>query len=140
MEIERLEVPFVFEFADPQIYARALASTGPAFEAIQAVGERSFLELAEASAQQRMREGLPLRAPIALVGYVAVKNPVGAILKRPKSSAGVVASSRVGFLAAPPQTPEAQRLFDDDLDGVGYVMNVTSRGPTFPPRSTSFPT
>ena len=72
-EIERLDVPFVFEFSDPQTYARALASTGPAFEAIQAVGERSFLEFAEASAQQQMREGLPLRAPIALVGYLAVK-------------------------------------------------------------------
>ena len=30
-----------------------------------------------------------------------------------------------GFLAAPRHTPEAQRLFDDDLEGVGYVTNVS---------------
>ncbi len=123
-DIERLEVSFVFEFADPQIYARALASTGPAFEAIQAVGERSFLESAEASAQQQVREGLPLRAPIALVGYVAQK-PGRSDSQGPKSSAGLPAPSRVGFLAAPPQTPEAQRLFESDLEGVGYIMNVS---------------
>ena len=40
---ERVEVPFVWEFADPEAYARALASTGPAYEAIQAVGEEAFL-------------------------------------------------------------------------------------------------
>ena len=39
-------MPFVFEFADPEVYARALASTGPAFEAIQAVGEEAFLDSA----------------------------------------------------------------------------------------------
>jgi SAM-dependent methyltransferase/alkylhydroperoxidase family enzyme len=122
-EIERLEVPFVFEFADPPTYARVLASTGPAFEAIQAVGERSFLESAEAFARQQMREGLPLRAPIALVGYLAVKptpsNP------RKDGGSATVAPSSVGFLAAPPQTPETRRLFDADLHGSGYVMNVT---------------
>jgi SAM-dependent methyltransferase/alkylhydroperoxidase family enzyme len=124
VEIERLDVPFVFEFSDPQTYARVLASTGPAFEAIEAVGERSFLEFAEASAQQRMREGLPLRAPIALVGYLAVK-PVPSNPRRGRSSAGVVASARVGFLAEPPETPETRRLFADDLDGLGYVMNAS---------------
>jgi len=30
-----------------------------------------------------------------------------------------------GFLAAAPVTPEAQRLFDEDLEGTGYVMNVS---------------
>ena len=44
-DVERIDVPFVFEFADPEAYARALASTGPAFEAIQAVGEESFLDV-----------------------------------------------------------------------------------------------
>jgi len=34
--------PFACEFADPQLYARALAATGPAFEAIQNVGEAAF--------------------------------------------------------------------------------------------------
>jgi len=30
-----------------------------------------------------------------------------------------------GFLAAPSPTPEGQRLFDNDVDGVGYVQNVS---------------
>jgi SAM-dependent methyltransferase len=42
-EIERFDVPFVWEFADPETYARALASSGPAFEAIQNVGEAEFV-------------------------------------------------------------------------------------------------
>ena len=42
VDIERVEVPFAWEFADPELYARALASTGPAFEAIQNVGEAEF--------------------------------------------------------------------------------------------------
>jgi hypothetical protein len=29
VDIERIDVPFVAEFADPQIFARAMASTGP---------------------------------------------------------------------------------------------------------------
>mgnify|MGYP000019276413 CR=1 FL=1 len=33
------EIPFVFEFADPETFARGLASTGPAYEAIQSIGE-----------------------------------------------------------------------------------------------------
>jgi hypothetical protein len=37
VDIERIDVPFVAEFADPQIFARAMASTGPGYEAIQNV-------------------------------------------------------------------------------------------------------
>src|SRR6266581_9775203 len=29
LDVERLDVPFAWEFADPQLYARALAATGP---------------------------------------------------------------------------------------------------------------
>jgi SAM-dependent methyltransferase len=80
-DIERIEVPFVFEFSDPDTFARAIASTGPAFEAIQAVGEQAFLESAAQAARQRTRDGLPLRASVAVVGYMAVKparvDPVG---------------------------------------------------------------
>jgi SAM-dependent methyltransferase len=71
--IERIDIPFVWEFADPAAYARALASTGPAYEAIQAVGEDAFTQYATDLARERVREGLPLRAPIAVVGYVARK-------------------------------------------------------------------
>jgi cytochrome P450/alkylhydroperoxidase family enzyme len=31
----------------------------------------------------------------------------------------------VGFLSAPAHTPAAQRLFDEDLKGLGYVMNTS---------------
>ena len=33
--------------------------------------------------------------------------------------------SDAGFLAAPAPTPEGQRLFDDDVAGVGHVTNVS---------------
>jgi SAM-dependent methyltransferase len=41
-DIERVAVPFTWEFADPELYARALSATGPAYEAIQNVGEAQF--------------------------------------------------------------------------------------------------
>jgi SAM-dependent methyltransferase len=73
VDIERVDVPFAWEFADPEIFARALASTGPAFEAILNVGEAAFMEAAVVMARERVRDGLPLRAPIAVVGYIARK-------------------------------------------------------------------
>ena len=71
VDIERIDVPFVAEFADPQIFARAMASTGPGYEAIQNVGEAAFAEAATNEAITHVRDGLPLRAEIALVGYLA---------------------------------------------------------------------
>jgi SAM-dependent methyltransferase len=76
-DIERLDVPFALEFADPQLYARALAATGPAYEAIQNVGETEFHRAAAELAEGQLREGLPLRAEIKVVGYLARK-PEGA--------------------------------------------------------------
>jgi SAM-dependent methyltransferase len=76
LDIERTEVPFAWEFADPQIYARALAATGPAYEAIQNVGEAEFHRAAVEQAQGQLRSGLPLRAEIKVVGYLA-RNPEG---------------------------------------------------------------
>ena len=123
-DVERIDVPFVFEFADPEAYARALASTGPAFEAIQAVGEKSFLESAVELGRQHIRKGLPLRAPIALVGYIAAKPS----RRTPRSSDSTAPAEHVptGFLSAPRHTPEAQRLYDEDLKGVGYKTNVVA--------------
>jgi hypothetical protein len=71
VDIERIDVPFVAEFADPQFFARAMASTGPGYEAIQNVGEVAFEEAATNEAIAHIRDGLPLRAEIALVGYLA---------------------------------------------------------------------
>jgi len=77
LDVERLDVPFAWEFADPELYARALASTGPAYEAIQNVGEAEFHRAAVEQAEEQLRDGLPLRAEIKVVGYLARK-PEGA--------------------------------------------------------------
>jgi SAM-dependent methyltransferase len=77
VDIERLDVPFAWEFADPELYARALASMGPAYEAIQNVGEAEFHRAAVEQAEGQLRDGLPLRAEIKVVGYLARK-PEGA--------------------------------------------------------------
>jgi SAM-dependent methyltransferase len=76
-DIERLDVPFAWEFADPDLYARALAATGPAYEAIQNTGETEFYRAAVEQAERQLRDGLPLRAQINVVGYLARK-PEGA--------------------------------------------------------------
>ena len=108
---ERVEVPSRWEFADPDAYARALASTGPAYEAIQTVGEEAFAAYAEELARERVRAGLPLRAEIAVVGYLA-RTPVAATPVR-------------SFLREPEPTPEVRRLYDGDVDDLGYVMNAS---------------
>jgi hypothetical protein len=72
-----MKVPFALEFADPELYARALSATGPGYEAIQNVGEAEFHRAAAEEARGRLRDGLPLRAEIDVVGYLARK-PEGA--------------------------------------------------------------
>ncbi|MGA9277838.1 class I SAM-dependent methyltransferase [Ilumatobacter sp.] len=70
---ERFEVPFVFEFPDPETYARGLAATGPAYEAIQSIGEDEFIARATELATGQVREGRALRGQIQLFGYVGTK-------------------------------------------------------------------
>ena len=70
---ERFEVPFIFEYPDPETYARGFAATGPAYEAIQDIGEEEFLARAVDLARTQVREGRPLRARIQLFGYVGTK-------------------------------------------------------------------
>jgi SAM-dependent methyltransferase len=81
-DIQRVDVPFAWEFADPEIYARALAASGPAYEAIQNVGEAEFQRAAVELANEHLREGLPLRAEIKVVAYLARK-PEGAPARHP---------------------------------------------------------
>jgi len=76
-DVARVAVPFVWEFADPDLYARALAASGPAYEAIQNVGEAEFRHAALRLAQGQQRNGLPLRAEINVVGYLARKPEQG---------------------------------------------------------------
>jgi uncharacterized peroxidase-related enzyme len=122
-DVERLDIPFVLEFADPDHYVRALASMGPAFEAMEAVGEEAFVRAAETLGRERVRAGLPLRAAVAVVGYIARKpsrrEPVD------RSSSIQRNNPRAGFLSGPSPTPEAQRLFDHDVADDGYVTNVS---------------
>lgn len=115
VDVDRVDIPFAWEFSDPQTFARALSSTGPAYEAIQDVGEDAFLAAAVEAAEQRVREGLPLRAEIAVVGYVARRPPT--------EHPGV--TSAAGFVAEPDATEDVQRLYDDDLNQLGFVMNAS---------------
>jgi SAM-dependent methyltransferase len=71
VDVERMVVPFAWEFPDPESYARALASTGPAYEAIQAVGEEEFVRVAAETARAHVVDGLPLRGEVDVVGYLA---------------------------------------------------------------------
>jgi SAM-dependent methyltransferase len=72
-DIERIDVPFAWEFADPEMYARTLASTGPAYEAIQNVGNDAFAQEATELARSQVRDGLALRASLNVVGFIARK-------------------------------------------------------------------
>ena len=122
VDIERHEIPFVWEFADPEAYARAIASVGPAYEAIENVGEEEFIRSAIALARQRVRDGLPLRAPIAAVGYVARK-PSTVTARRCRDLAGdVVPRRRAAFArrsAALRRRHEGPRLRDERLQALG---------------------
>lgn len=118
VDVRRIEIPFAWEFPDPETYARTLLATGPAYEAIQAVGEERVHEYAVAVAAERVRDGLPLRAEILVAGYAARKPPAE--------------SPPHGFLEEPRIGEHARRLFDDDRSTLGYVMNVSrlwARGP-----------
>ena len=115
IEIERFDVPFAWEFADPETYARALASTGPAYEAIQNVGEKAFLENA-----------IELRARRdAGRAYLASADQPRGIHGLQAPAIEEITMSTIGFLGLPSITSEAQALFDEDVAEDGYVMNVT---------------
>jgi SAM-dependent methyltransferase/alkylhydroperoxidase family enzyme len=131
-DVERIDLPFVFEFADPETYARAIASTGPAFEAIQTVGEEAFRAAAVELASQHVRDGLPLRAYVALVGYLATK-PDGPRRRGRNRVDAVLDDAPASFLVEPPADAAAQRLFDNDLEGIGYITNASRLWAQLPP-------
>jgi SAM-dependent methyltransferase len=70
---ERFVVPFAIEYPDPETYARGIASTGPAYEAMQNVGEDAFLARAADLAREHVVDGVPLRGEIELFGYIGLK-------------------------------------------------------------------
>lgn len=67
---ETFAVPFFFEFADPEHYARALAATGPGYEAVQVAGEERFRETCLEVGESFARDGLPLRVGLPLLGII----------------------------------------------------------------------
>ncbi|MBI1378449.1 MAG: methyltransferase domain-containing protein [Frankiales bacterium] len=115
-DVRRHDVPFAWEFPDPQGYARALASTGPAYEAIRAIGEEEFLRHAEELAAERVRHGLPLRAVLPVVAFTA---------RAPQPAPPPAPAADASLLGSAPLTPEGQRLIDDDVEELGFVMNAT---------------
>ena len=116
-DVSRMTVPFAWEFPDPETYARALASTGPAYEAIQTVGEEEFVRWATEMAREHVRDGLPLRAEIDVVGYLA---------RAPEQSTSTHAVGDwkgAGFLGPAAVTPAARAYVNEDVEDLGYVMN-----------------
>jgi SAM-dependent methyltransferase len=73
VDVRRVSLVAAWEYPDPELFARTIASMGPAFEAIQNVGEAAFIDAATREAEDRVREGLPLRAEVNVVGYLARK-------------------------------------------------------------------
>ena len=116
-DVSRMTVPFAWEFPDPETYARALASLGPAYEAIQTVGEEEFVRWATEMAREHVRDGLPLRAEIDVVGYLA---------RAPEQSTSTKAVGDwkgAGFLGPAAVTPAARAYVNEDVEDLGYVMN-----------------
>ncbi len=108
VDVRRHSVAFAWEFPDPETFARMLASTGPAYEAIQAVGAAEFHRYCIELATDRCREGLPLRAEIDCVGFTA-KVPIASDL----------------LLGTAIETDESRTLAAQDLADLGFVTNVT---------------
>lgn len=115
-DIERIDIPFVWEFADPEQYARALAATGPAYEAIEQVGEEEFVKCCIELATEQVRAGLPLRARINVTGFTA-RRPVELPASYDDEFTG-------NFLGALPPSEYAERMRKEDLDEDGYVSTV----------------
>ena len=106
--VRRHEVPFAWEFPDPETFSRALAATGPGYEAMQQVGEEEFHRLCVKLATERTRQGLPLRAEIACVAL----------------SAHVPTAPVRRLLGDAAMTPEAQSFADDDVAVLGFLTNA----------------
>jgi SAM-dependent methyltransferase/alkylhydroperoxidase family enzyme len=113
VDVQRVRIPFAWEFADPETYARALASSGPAYEAIQAVGEEAFEQYAVGLAREHVRDGLPLRAEIDVVGYLA-RLPVPRVV-----------APGATFLPDPEPDAAVEEFYAEDLEELGYVMNCS---------------
>lgn len=116
-EIERIDIPFVWEFADPEAFARALASTGPAYEAIEHSGQDEFQKRCVELATEHVRAGLPLRAHVNVAGFTA-RRPVDLPASYEPDFTG-------SFLGWYPPSEYAESLRREDLDDDGFVWTVS---------------
>ncbi len=123
--VVRHAIPFAWEFPDPQTYARALAATGPAYEAIECVGEQEFIRYAVRLATARVREGLPLRAEINAVAFTARAPLRARTHRRGHDGADLPTSAPATLLGPAMATPAAEALARADLEDPGFVMNAT---------------
>lgn len=63
---ERSSIKFFWEFPDPELAARAIASVGPAYLAIRHIGEAGFRESAIEAASALYVEGIGVRAEVEI--------------------------------------------------------------------------
>jgi SAM-dependent methyltransferase len=63
---ERSNLKFHWEFPDPELAARAIASIGPAYLAIQHIGDAAFMDSAIKAASELYVEGIGVRAEVEI--------------------------------------------------------------------------
>jgi SAM-dependent methyltransferase len=107
LDVERLEVPFAWEFADPELYARALAATGPAMRPSRTSATLSSI------AQSSSRHG----SSYGLASLCGPKLRSWAIWP----ADGRNRTRMTGSFSKNPRCPQVQALYDDDLADGGYV-------------------
>ncbi len=110
LDVQRHKVPFAWEFPDADTFARAIASTGPGYEAIQKLGADDFHDRCVHIANDHLRDGLPLRAEIDCVGFTAHVPRVA----REEMVLGVAQ-----------ETVEASKMALEDVEALGFVTNAT---------------
>ena len=79
-DVQRVEIPFAWEFADPETYARASGRERAGVRGDPGRGRGGLLQYAVDLAREQVREGLPLRAEIKVVGFLARKPALGQVL------------------------------------------------------------
>lgn len=110
VDVHRHKVPFVWEFPDAETFARAIASTGPGYEAIQQMGADDFHDRCVQIADGHLRDGLPLRAEIDCVGFTA------RVPRVPREEM---------ILGVARETIEASKMASEDVEALGFVSNAT---------------
>ena len=117
VDIERVEVPFVWEFADPEMYARALAvhRAGVRGDPERRRGRLPCSAAVEQARRAASGRGCRCGPRSRVVGYLARKPPHGRRTTHDRAELPRDAGA----------TPTSRQLFDDDIAELGYVMNAS---------------